>query len=147
MRPHTDSFSLGTDLTTMAARAREMGLDAKADQLIQERDAQLNEQESKEGGVILRGDHIRIQLLLKRVGSNIDDDEEMIIAEGHNHGLIKDLNFFETITAIFKSTVGTAVLYIPMGFVHSGFAFAIPMLIISYTMVAWSSSNLLVTND
>jgi hypothetical protein len=110
----------------MAARARELGLEARAERLMKERETQFIQ------AGFLRGAKIQIELL-KRLGES-----------GSEHGLINDLNFFETITAIFKSTVGPAALYIPMGFVQSGFGFAIPMLVLSYVMIAWSSSNLLV---
>lgn len=118
------TFTLGTDLGGMAARARELGLEGRSRKLLLERETKF----SKLG--FLRGDMLMMQLIEK--------------GTDHGHGLINDLDFFETITAIFKSTVGPAILYIPMGFVQSGFVFALPMLALSYTMIAWSSSNLLV---
>jgi hypothetical protein len=49
----------------------------------------------------------------------------------------------ETILAIIKSVIGAGVLYLPKGFAECGVGLAVPMLVIAYILVAFSSTGML----
>ena len=48
-----------------------------------------------------------------------------------------------TVLAVMKGVIGPGVLYMPYGFVEGGYAFAIPMLALSWLMFAWGTVRLL----
>lgn len=134
---------MGTDLSGMAERAREMGLENRANQLLEEDRSRVWEFSKQLDRLLVRsGDRVSVRMIkrLARLTSDADEEED----EGDDAG--KRLNLSETIAAIVKATVGSAVLYVPNGFAISGYLFAPPMLIFAYLLVAWSSYNLLVAH-
>jgi hypothetical protein len=129
---------MGTDLSGMAERAREMGLENRAQQLLHEDESRVWEFSKVVDRILVNsGDRISVRLL-RRVGS-VTSDIDTIEPDDDSR-----LNLSETIAAIIKATVGSAVLYVPNGYAISGYMFAVPMLIMAYLLVAWSSYNLLV---
>lgn len=135
------TFSMGTDLSGMAERARELGLENRAKQLQHEDHSRVWEF-SKVINKILNnsGDRISVRMIKRLARVDEDDEDEDESPEDAE----KRLNLTECVAAIVKATVGSAVLYVPNGYAISGYMFAAPMLLVAYVMVAWSSYNLLV---
>jgi len=138
----TSTYALGQDGGDLAARARELGLDARADRLDREHRGALTRS--------LRGflaDSSRYGDLLASIAGpedDGDDDEEKeggdVDEGGHDIG---EYTPSATILAIVKATIGPAVLFMPKGFQEGGIAFSVPMMGLSFLLVAWGSTSLL----
>mmetsp|Transcript_33815 Transcript_33815/g.69117 ORF Transcript_33815/g.69117 Transcript_33815/m.69117 type:complete len:652 (+) Transcript_33815:143-2098(+) len=138
----TNTFTSGLDAGTMAARARALGLEARAARIERE-DNSRRGQFVESIDALLDNERVLIELLAGRGDSGKrvlggkeeegDDDDE------------GDAGFSteETLLAIIKSVIGPAVLYVPKGFELSGIALAALMMLVSFALVAWSSSGIL----
>eukprot|EP00613_Pedinella_sp_CCMP2098_P065985 CAMPEP_0171988548 /NCGR_PEP_ID=MMETSP0993-20121228/275957_1 /TAXON_ID=483369 /ORGANISM="non described non described, Strain CCMP2098" /LENGTH=700 /DNA_ID=CAMNT_0012641523 /DNA_START=80 /DNA_END=2183 /DNA_ORIENTATION=+ len=183
----TNTFTSGLDAGTMAARARALGLEARAARIERE-DNSRRGQFVESIDALLDNERVLIELLAgrgdsgKRVlggkeeeGDDDDEGDAGFSTEETLLAIIKSVTgllFFtfqsgkrvlggkeeegddddesdagfsteETLLAIIKSVIGPAVLYVPKGFELSGIALAALMMLVSFALVAWSSSGIL----
>jgi hypothetical protein len=114
------------------ARARALGLEERAARILREDDSR-RESFSEGLRAAISNERLQLGFLAQRGGSsNVED-------AGDETGL----SVGEAVVAIIKSVIGPGILYVPKGFSESGVCFAVPMLVISYFLVASSSVGML----